>query len=281
MAIAFTLSFLSFLIQKCISSFENFSPNEQSPLDKPVTNGLQNNAQVLNGFNIGMSKNEHSVTAFNASDDSLETKKSKRALQHRRRRRRRRNVDYSFDSYSGSCSESEESGEDASDDSDLSEGGGEGEANDRMSDESDDVYVESESDDENGNTGSFVKTVFSVPHAKRPESDILAKSADKLAGSYMGFIKQGSKAGVFGQNGLSVGKLFRPDLISDVSDAETGKSNVLVCTGGDFVGFVGERDMARACGKGLREVGKGKSASPHSPCALLLVVANSYSSLEL
>lgn len=224
MAIAFTLSFLSFLIQKCISSFENFSPNEQSPLDKPVTNGLQNNAQVLNGFNIGMSKNEHSVTAFNASDDSLETKKSKRALQHRRRRRRRRNVDYSFDSYSGSCSESEESGEDASDDSDLSEGGGEGEANDRMSDESDDVYVESESDDENGNTGSFVKTVFSVPHAKRPESDILAKSADKLAGSYMGFIKQGSKAGVFGQNGLSVGKLLRPDLISDVSDAETESS---------------------------------------------------------
>lgn len=225
MAIAFTLSFLSFLIQKCISSFENFSANEHLHPEKPITNGLQNNSQVLNGSSAAMSKNENSIPVFNAKSDSTEARKLKRTLQHRRRRRRRKNVDYSFDSYSGSGSDSEESGEEGSDESDLSEGGGEDEIVDRMSDESDDVYIESESDDENDNTGSFVNTVFS---AKQPEKNIMPKPVDNSVSPHAVGGKQGLKVGIFKQNGISVGKMLRADLISDVSDTETGKRNVFL-----------------------------------------------------
>lgn len=221
MAIAFTLSFLSFLIQKCISSFENFSANEHLHPEKPITNGMQNDSQVLNGSSAAMSKNENSFPLFNANSDSSEARKLKRTLQHRRRRRRRKNVDYSFDSYSGSGSDSEESGEEGSDDSDLSEGGGEGEIFDRMSDESDDVYIESESDDENGNTGSFVNTVSS---AKQPEKNVMPKPVDNSVSPHTVGGKPGLKSGIFKQNGISVGKILRADLISDVSDTETESS---------------------------------------------------------
>lgn len=221
MAIAFTLSFLSFLIQKCISSFENFSANEHLHPEKPITNGMQNDSQVLNGSSAAMSKNENSFPLFNANSDSSEARKLKRTLQHRRRRRRRKNVDYSFDSYSGSGSDSEESGEEGSDDSDLSEGGGEGEIFDRISDESDDVYIESESDDENGNTGSFVNTVSS---AKPPEKNVMPKPVDNSVSPHTVGGKPGLKSGIFKQNGISVGKILRADLISDVSDTETESS---------------------------------------------------------
>lgn len=226
MAIAFTLSFLSFLIQKCISSIENFSANEHLHPEKPITNGMQNDSQVLNGSSAAMSKNGNSISVFNANSDSSEARKLKRTLQHRRRRRRRKNVDYSFDSYSGSGSDSEESGEEGSDDSDLSEGGGEGEIFDRMSDESDDVYIESESDDENGNTGSFVNTVSS---AKQPEKNIMPKPVDNSVSPHAVGGKPGLlKSGIFKQNGISVGRMLRTDLISDVSDTETGKRNVFL-----------------------------------------------------
>lgn len=226
MAIAFTLSFLSFLIQKCISSFENFSANEHLHPEKPITNGMQNDSQVLNGSSAAMSKNGNSISVFNANSDSSEARKLKRTLQHRRRRRRRKNVDYSFDSYSGSGSDSEESGEEGSDDSDLSEGGGEGEIFDRMSDESDDVYIESESDDENGNTGSFVNTVSS---AKQPEKNVMPKPVDNSVSPHAVGGKPGLlKSGIFKQNGISVGRMLRTDLISDVSDTETGKRNVFL-----------------------------------------------------
>ncbi|XP_067056823.1 nonsense-mediated mRNA decay factor SMG5-like [Acropora muricata] len=221
MAIAFTLSFLSFLIQKCISSFENFSANEHLHPEKPITNGMQNDSQVLNGSSAAVPKNENSFPLFNANSDSSEARKLKRTLQHRRRRRRRKNVDYSFDSYSGSGSDSEESGEEGSDDSDLSEGGGEGEIFDRMSDESDDVYIESESDDENGNTGSFVNTVSS---AKQPEKNVMPKPVDNSVSPHTVGGKPGLKSGIFKQNGISVGKILRADLISDVSDTETESS---------------------------------------------------------
>ena len=226
MAIAFTLSFLSFLIQKCISSFENFSANEHLHPEKPITNGMQNDSQVLNGSSAAMSKNGNSISVFNANSDSSEARKLKRTLQHRRRRRRRKNVDYSFDSYSGSGSDSEESGEEGSDDSDLSEGGGEGEIFDRMSEESDDVYIESESDDENGNTGSFVNTVSS---AKQPEKNVMPKPVDNSVSPHAVGGKPGLlKSGIFKQNGISVGRMLRTDLISDVSDTETGKRNVFL-----------------------------------------------------
>ena len=227
-ATAFALAFLSLLLQNCISSFENFLTKEHSNSEQALTNGPQNIAQAHNGLSTEkLSKHENSITGSKAKSEFDEATKLKKVLKHRRRRRRRRNIDYSFESYSGSGSDLEESGEEDDDeDSDLSEGGGEidGAMEELLSDNSDDVYIESESEDENG---SPPKSVFSAANGKRVENNSLPESTEKLSSPHALHGKQGLKAGVFGQNGISVGKMFRPDLFSDVSDAETGKSNLL------------------------------------------------------
>ena len=225
MATAFTLAFLSLLLQNCISSFENFLTKEHSN-DQTVTNGPQTSASTQNGLSTEkLSKHENSVMGSNAKGNFKETKKLKRVLKHRRRRRRRRNIDYSFESYSGSGSDLDESANEGDEDSDLSEGGGDVVVmDDLMSDDSDDVYIESESDTESGNTGSLPKTVFPTTNGKHLESSSLPKSTDSYHAVHG---KQGLKAGILGQNGISVGKMFRPDLFSDVSDAETGKRYIL------------------------------------------------------
>jgi len=229
LATAFSLAFLSLLLQNCISSFENFLKKEHSKPEQNVANGLQNSTLAHNGLSVEkLSKHESSIADANARIDFNDTKKLKRVLKHRRRRRRRRNIDYSFESYSGSGSDSEESGGEDGDDSDLSEGVGEvdGVLDDLMSDDSDDVYIESESDDESEHTGSLPKTVFSARNGKQPENSALPKSTDMFSSHQAVHGKQALKAGILGLNGISVGKMIRPDLFSDVSDAETGRSNI-------------------------------------------------------
>lgn len=222
MAIAFALSFLSFLIQSCITSFENFSTKENFNSEKAATNGLPKNTQAINGLSTEMlSKHESSLPVSKLASDFKETKTLKRALKHRRRRRRRRNIDYSFGSYSGSGSDLEESGAEDDEDSDLSEGGGEG---DLLSDDSDDVYIESDSGDENGNAGSLSRTLPASKNGKRSDNNSVPKSTTTPTTINSPHALQGFKACFFGQNGISAGKLFRADLFSDVSDAETESS---------------------------------------------------------
>lgn len=121
----------------------------------------------------------------------------------------------------------ESADEEEDEDSDLSEGGGEidGMLDDLMSeeDDSEDVCIESESDNESGNTGSLPKTVFSAANGKHHENGAFHRSTEKFPNHQTVQDKLGFKAGFLGQNGVSVGKMFRPDLFSDVSDAETGK----------------------------------------------------------
>lgn len=195
-----------------------------------MANGPANAALSHNGLSADkLSKHEDSVTGSKAPSNLNQAKKVKKVLKHRRRRRRRRNIDYSFESYSGSGSDLDESGDDEDEDSDLSEGGGEhdGMLDDLMSEEEDseDVYIESDSDNESGNTtGSLPNTVFSTANGKQHENETFPKSTEKLPPCHqMVQDKPGYKAGYLGQNGISVGKMFRPDLFSDVSDAETGK----------------------------------------------------------
>ena len=230
-AAAFTLAFLSLLLQHCISSFENFLAKDPTSSEQNVANGPQKTAATQNGLSAEkLQKHENSSLGLKATKplkDFNETKKLKKALKHRRRRRRRRNVDYSFESYSGSGSDFDESGGEIDEDSDLSEGGGDVEnvLEDLMSDDSDDVYVESESDSESGNTGSVPKTVFNSSGGEiQLEKSSLPKSTEKFSAHQALLGKQGLKGGFLWQNGISVGKIFRPDLFSDVSDAETGKS---------------------------------------------------------
>ncbi|KAJ7339643.1 Protein smg5 [Desmophyllum pertusum] len=185
-ATAFTLALLSLLLQNCISSFENFLTKEHSSTDQPVANGPANAALSHNGLSADkLSKHEDSVTGSKAQSNLNQAKKVKKVLKHRRRRRRRRNIDYSFESYSGSGSDLDESGDDEDEDSDLSEGGGEhdGMLDDLMSEEEDseDVYIESDSDNESGNTtGSLPNTVFSTANGKQHENEAFPKSTEKL-----------------------------------------------------------------------------------------------------
>lgn len=223
-ATAFTLAFLSLLLQNCISSFENFLAKDHSNTEHLVVNGPTNAALSHNGF----SKHENSFQGGKVESNLNQAKQLKKVMKHRRRRRRRRKIDYSFESYSGSGSDLEESGDDEEDDdSDLSEGGGEMDEvlGDSISDEDDseDVYIESESDNESGNNGSLPNSVFSATNGKRHENETLPKSMEKLPSHQTVQNKMAFKAGLMGHNGVSVGKMFRPDLISDVSDAETGK----------------------------------------------------------
>ena len=222
-ATAFTLAFLSLLLQNCISSFENFLAKEHSNPEQSMANGPSNATLAHNG----LSKHENSP-GIKAQSNLNGAKQLKKVLKHRRRRRRRRNIDYSFESYSGSGSDLDESAAEGEDeDSDLSEGGGEidGMLDDLMSDEDDseDVYIESESDNESANTGSLPKTVFSSANGKHHENEAFSRSTEKFPSHQTVQDKLGFKAGFLGHNGVSVGKIFRPDLFSDVSDAETGK----------------------------------------------------------
>lgn len=228
-ATAFTLAFLSLLLQNCISSFEIFLAKEHSNTEHPITNGPANTALSHNGLNAEkLSKHENSVTGTRVQSNLNQTKALKKVVKHRRRRRRRRNIDYSFDSYSGSGSDLEVSDDNEEDeDSDLSEGGEmDGVVDDLVSDEDDseDVYIESESDEESSNTGSLPKTVFTAPNGRHLMKETLPKPTEKSPSHQTAHEQLGFKAGLLGQNGISVGKMFRPDLFSDVSDAETGKS---------------------------------------------------------
>lgn len=221
-ATAFALAFLSLLLQNCILSFENFLAKEHSNTEQPVVNGPTNAALSHNGFS------KHSFQGRKVESSLSQAKQLKKVMKHRRRRRRRRKIDYSFESYSGSGSDLEESGdEEENEDSDLSEGGGEMDEvlGDSISDEDDseDVYIESESDNESGNNGSLPSSVFSAANGKRHANETLPRSMEKLPSHQIVQDKLALKAGFLGHNGVSVGKMFRPDLISDVSDAETGK----------------------------------------------------------
>lgn len=226
-AIAFTLAFLSLLLQHCISSLEIYLAKEHSNAEHQAMNGPANAVLSHNGLNSEkLSKHDNSVTGITAQSNLNRNKAIKNVLKHRRRRRRRRNIDYSFDSYSGSGSDLEESEDNEEDeDSDLSEGGEmDGELEDLVSDEDDseDVYVESESDEEGSNTGSLPKAMSTAANGRHLMKETRHKPADKSLCHQTASDKLGFRASLLGQNGISVGKVFRPDLFSDVSDAETG-----------------------------------------------------------
>lgn len=228
-AIAFTLAFLSLLLQHCISSLEIYLAKEHSTAESQVMNGPATAALSHNGLNSEkLSKHDNSVAGLTAKSHLNRNKAIKNVLKHRRRRRRRRNIDYSFDSYSASGSDLEESEDnEENEDSDLSEGGEmDGELEDLISDEDDseDVYVESESDEEGSNTGSQPKTISMAANGRHLLQETQHKPVDKSPCHQTPSEKLGSRAGLLGQNGISLGKVFRPDLFSDVSDAETESS---------------------------------------------------------
>ncbi|RMX45316.1 hypothetical protein pdam_00000834 [Pocillopora damicornis] len=219
-AIAFTLAFLSLLLQHCISSLEIYLAKEHSNAEHQAMNGPANAVLSHNGLNSEkLSKHDNSVTGITAQSNLNRNKAIKNVLKHRRRRRRRRNIDYSFDSYSGSGSDLEESEDNEEDeDSDLSEGGEmDGELEDLVSDEDDseDVYVESESDEEGSNTGSLPKAMSTAANGRHLMKETQHKPADKSLCHQTASDKLGFRASLLGQNGISVGKVFRPDLFSD------------------------------------------------------------------
>lgn len=129
-ATAFTLAFLSQLLQQCITSIEH----DTSKATSRLTNGKKNG------------------DFHNEKHEKLEkVRKIKKTIKMRRRRRKRSDLSNSFDSCSLSDSDTLEV--DSGDESDLSEGG----LDDLDSEDSDDVYVESESDEESSAAMSVKK----------------------------------------------------------------------------------------------------------------------------
>lgn len=90
-------------------------------------------------------------------------------------------------------------------------------------DDSEDVYIESELDNESGNNGLLFNSVFFVINGKCYENEMLLKLMEKLFSYQIVQNKMVFKVGLLGYNGVLVGKMFRLDLISDVSDVEIGK----------------------------------------------------------
>lgn len=90
-------------------------------------------------------------------------------------------------------------------------------------DDSEDVYIESELDNESGNNGLLFNSVFFVINGKCYENEMLLKLMEKLFSYQIVQNKMVFKVGLMGYNGVLVGKMFRLDLISDVSDVEIGK----------------------------------------------------------
>lgn len=90
-------------------------------------------------------------------------------------------------------------------------------------DDSEDVYIESELDNESGNNGLLFNSVFFVINGKCYENEMLLKLMEKLFSYQIVQNKMVFKVGLMGYNGVLVGKMFRLDLISDVSDVEMGK----------------------------------------------------------
>lgn len=90
-------------------------------------------------------------------------------------------------------------------------------------DDSEDVYIESELDNESGNNGLLFNSVFFVINGKCYENEMLLKLMEKLFSYQIVQNKMVFKVGLLGYNGVLVGKMFRLDLISDVSDVEMGK----------------------------------------------------------
>ena len=209
LATAFILAFLSLLLQHSISAFENFVSKEQNHCDPSVANGASSTV-VENGVNLHKMSTHETFSAVGGKTRGNGTRKPKQVVKHRRRRRRRRNIEDSFESYSGSGSD-DGSEECEDEDSDLSEGGVvDGLLDDLMSDDdSEDVYIESDSDNE---TGHHAKGVQKFPNSTEQFPNHHTTAEPKIKGGFLG------------QNGLSVGRTIRPDLVSDVSDAETGKT---------------------------------------------------------
>lgn len=90
-------------------------------------------------------------------------------------------------------------------------------------DDSEDVYIESELDNESGNNGLLFNSVFFVINGKCYENEMLLKLMEKLFSYQIVQNKMVFKVGLMGYNGVLVGKMFRLDFISDVSDVEMGK----------------------------------------------------------
>jgi len=198
-ATAFTLAFLSQLLQQCISSIEQDMTNKkaQSINSQPkLTNGKRNDDSI---------NNKH---------EQLEkVRKIKKSIKMRRRRRKRRDLSNSLDSCSLSDSDTIEI--DSGDESDLSEGGLDGLDSD--GEDSDDVYVESESDEESG--------LFCKQSKKESSKEACNGNGNSLTEAGKLLTQQILKDNLASKNGVAFGKVTQFDA-SDVSDVETGKFNL-------------------------------------------------------
>ena len=227
-ALAFTLAMLSQLLQCCITNIEkakntevNGSYGDKTALrmaTTPLTNGF---SEPLKGNKVGSCEEDHTKLA--------KAKRMTKALKQRRRRRRRRHAD-SFESECTSTSDlgiTDSDDEDEEDnDSDLSEGGiVDGMIEDLISDdddESEDVYVESDSENESDTHSAAPRSIFSLSRNAIAKSKTAMTEAEKLLN--LPAHGQSSKLGVplFKQNGLVLGRMMA-ETPSDISDAETGE----------------------------------------------------------
>lgn len=123
----------------------------------------------------------------------------------------------SLDSCSASDSDTIEM--DSGDESDLSEGGME--ELESEDEESDDVYVESDSEEESSLTNSSSpRTMFSKQEKKEPTKEALNGNSLTEAGKLL--TQQIMRDNLMCKNGVVFGKVMQIDA-SDVSDVETGK----------------------------------------------------------
>lgn len=229
-ALAFTLAMLSQLLQCSITNIQNakhFDSSDRIDLKKVAS-------PLTNGFN-GSHKN-NMVVCEEEQTKLVKAKQITKALKKRRRRRHRRHTD-SFESESASASDLGIMDSDDDDDaeeeyeSDLSEGGiVDGMIEDLISDdeEGEDVYVESDSENESDARNAEPRSMFSL------SSNIAMKNRSAVTDSRklqnMPPCGQQSKFGVqmLKQNGLVFGKMIT-EPPSDVSDAETGEQGKNLC----------------------------------------------------
>ena len=212
-ATAFNLAFLSQLLQHCISCLEH--PERYST--SQLTMAAQKLPPTVNGI-----KEEEGANCNGSFEDHIrlsKVQKIKKALKHRRRRRRQISGNYSFESESGSDFDGHDLDED--NDSDLSEGGI---VDDLSEDEliseedSEDVYVESESETEGEPHNSVPRTIFSAMRSGKGS----LTGVDKLLNQQVAN-KQALDSSLLKQNGVVFNRVARMNQSSDVSDAETGK----------------------------------------------------------
>lgn len=202
-ATAFTLAFLSQLLQQCISSLEQDPANKKL---NSVTTKLTNGKTTVDHNTIDK---EH--------EQLKKVRQLKKAIKTRRRRQKRRDMSNSLDSCSASDSDTIEL--DSGDESDLSEGGVE--EIDSEDEESDDVYVESDSEDEGSlDNSSSPTTLFSKQEKNEPMKEALNGNSLTEAGKLL--TQQIMRDNLMCKNGVAFGKVTQIDA-SDVSDVETGR----------------------------------------------------------